>query len=444
MSEYEFTLPDVGEGVAEAEIEEWHVDVGTDVVRDQPLVSVLTDKATLDLSSPVTGTVVAIGAPAGQRLAVGSLLVRFETDPGAGRSPAGDGGAADARTSERMTDTSPAPEGADVEVPQPPAADAASRGSSPEAGADAGADAGAGVQGVRRSGPRRGERRVLTSPAVRRRALEAGVDLRLVPGSGPAERITREDLEAYLHAPPSGGHRTPDTTIDEVPVIGVRRMIAERMSLAKSRIPHITIVEEVDVTALEELRRALKERTREGRPPLTPLAFIALAVVRAVHHHPVVNARFDDERNVVERYGGVHIGVATQTDRGLVVPVVRHAETNSLWDMAAEIVRVSSAARSGHLSRGEMSGSTITITSLGALGGLITTPVINHPEVAIVGINKRQTRPVWDGATFVPRQMMNISCGFDHRVVDGWDAATFMQRVKEFLETPALLFMEGD
>jgi 2-oxoisovalerate dehydrogenase E2 component (dihydrolipoyl transacylase) len=266
-----------------------------------------------------------------------------------------------------------------------------------------------------------------------------------VAGSGPAGRITHEDIEAFVaHGPERarGGGLSPNNEIEDVKVIGLRRRIAEKMALAKARIPHITYVEEVDVTALEELRAAMNKEKHAERTRLTVLPFLMRAMVRAVREQPGINAVFDDEAGIVHRHGGVHIGIATQTPGGLMVPVVRHAEARDLRDCAAEVARLSEAARAGTASREELSGSTITITSLGAMGGVVTTPVINHPEVAIVGVNKIMVRPVWDGASFIPRKMMNLSSSFDHRVVDGWDAALFVQRLKTLLETPALIFVD--
>jgi 2-oxoisovalerate dehydrogenase E2 component (dihydrolipoyl transacylase) len=283
---------------------------------------------------------------------------------------------------------------------------------------------------------------------VRLRAQEAGIDLRQVPGTGPAGRITHEDIDAFLArgpqiAPTQAPGLFRNTTVEDIKVVGLRRRIAEKMAVAKSRIPHITYVEEIDVTALEELRAALNKSKRAEQPKLTLLPFLMRAMVKAIADQPNVNAIFDDEAGVVHQYGGVHIGIATQTPGGLMVPVVHHAEARDIWDCAAEVGRLADAAKTGTATREELSGSTITITSLGAMGGVVTTPVINHPEVAIVGVNKIMVRPVWDGSQFIPRKMMNLSSSFDHRVVDGWDAAVFIQRIKTLLETPALIFVEG-
>jgi 2-oxoisovalerate dehydrogenase E2 component (dihydrolipoyl transacylase) len=287
----------------------------------------------------------------------------------------------------------------------------------------------------------------LASPAVRQRARERGIDLRFVGGSGPAGRITHDDLDAYLANPsPGRNHATgryADTSQTETKVVGLRRKIAEKMTIAKSRIPHITYIDEVDVTDLEALRRTLNTSAAAERPKLTILPFLMQAMLIAIREMPQMNARFDDEAGIIHQSGGVHFGIATQTSNGLVVPVVRHGEALDIWEMAAEVSRVTSATRESRVGREALSGSTITITSLGALGGLATTPVINHPEVAIVGVNKIRTAPIWDGQQFRPRQVMNLSSSFDHRVIDGWDAALFVQRIKSLLETPALIFVEG-
>jgi 2-oxoisovalerate dehydrogenase E2 component (dihydrolipoyl transacylase) len=289
--------------------------------------------------------------------------------------------------------------------------------------------------------------RPLASPAVRLKAREAGVDLRRVAGSGPAGRITHEDLAAFLAAGPGApapvSGLAENNDVEEIRIVGLRRKIAEKMAISKSRIPHITYVEEVDVTELETLRATLNRDQRPGRPKLTVLPFLMRAMVKAVAEQPGLNALFDDEAGIVRRHGGVHIGIATQTPAGLVVAVVRHAEARDLWGCAGEVNRLADAARAGTATREELSGSTITITSLGAMGGVVTTPVINHPEVAIVGVNKMMMRPVWEGTGFVPRRMMNLSSSFDHRVVDGWDAAVFVQRLKTLLETPAMIFLDG-
>lgn len=298
--------------------------------------------------------------------------------------------------------------------------------------------------------PRPEGEKPLASPAVRLRAKEAGIDLRQVVGSGPAGRIGHEDIEAFLARGPqmakaSGLAR--NDAVEDIKVVGLRRKIAEKMTLSKSRIPHITYVEEIDVTALEELRAALNKEKRPAkagaeRPKLTLLPFLMRAMVRAIADQPQLNSLFDDEAGVIHQHGGIHIGIAAQTPSGLVVPVVKHAEARDIWECGAEVARLAEAAKSGTATRDELSGSTITITSLGAMGGVATTPVINHPEVAIIGVNKMMVRPVWDGTQFIPRKMMNLSSSFDHRVIDGWDAAVFIQRIKTLLETPALIFVD--
>jgi 2-oxoisovalerate dehydrogenase E2 component (dihydrolipoyl transacylase) len=279
---------------------------------------------------------------------------------------------------------------------------------------------------------------------VRRRARDAGIDLRQVRGSGPAGRIGHEDLDAFLRGatgPAKAGARGANTDIETVKVIGLRRRIAQKMADSKRRVAHFSYVEEVDVTALEELRASLNKQ--EDRPRLTLMPFLMLALVKAVAEFPDMNALYDDEAETIERHGGVHIGIATQTPAGLMVPVVRHCEARDLWDCAAEVRRLAEAARENRASRTELSGSTITITSLGALGGIVTTPVVNRPEVAIIGVNKQVVRPVWQDGQFVPRTMMNLSSSFDHRVIDGYVAAQFIQRIKVLLETPATIFMES-
>ena len=302
------------------------------------------------------------------------------------------------------------------------------------------------VPSARRGGaPRLEGERPLATPAVRLRAREAGIDLRQVPGTGPAGRITHDDLDAFLaHGPATA--RTPDyqakTSVIDVKVVGLRRKIAEKMTVANARIPHITYIEEIDVTALEQLRATLNGRKRPDQPKLTLLPFLMRAMVRAIAEQPSVNAHFDDETGVLHQHAGVHIGIAAQTPAGLMVPVVRHAEARDLWGCAAEVNRLAQAAKAGAATRDDLIGSTITVTSLGAMGGVASTPIINHPEVAILGVNKIMVRPIWDGSTFIPRKMMNLSSSFDHRVVDGWDAALFVQRIKVQLETPALIFME--
>jgi 2-oxoisovalerate dehydrogenase E2 component (dihydrolipoyl transacylase) len=432
VGEHTVKLPDVGEGVAEAEVVEWHVKVGDLVREDTVLAAVMTDKATVEIPSPVDGEIAWLGADVGDMVAVGSPLVRLKV---------ADGAAPEAEPDDRGGEPARDDEGARADQVDDEPADEAPREASP---AREPAPAG-------RAPMRAVAGKPLASPAVRLRAREAGVDLRQVAGSGPAGRITHDDLDAFIA---SGRTAAPATAsaaavmrenhdVDEIRLVGLRRRIAEKMALAKSRIPHITYVEEVDVTALEDLRRAMNDERHEGRAKLTVLPFLMRAMVKAIAEQPGVNAHFDEEAGIVRRFGGVHIGIATQTPGGLMVPVVRHAEARDIWGCASELARRAEAARDGSAGREELTGSTITITSLGAFGGVVTTPVINHPEVAIVGVNKIMTRPVWDGSRFVPRKMMNLSSSFDHRIVDGWDAALFVQRLKALLETPALIFVEG-
>jgi 2-oxoisovalerate dehydrogenase E2 component (dihydrolipoyl transacylase) len=435
MGEHIIKLPDVGEGVAEAELVEWHVKVGDLVREDSVLAAVMTDKATVEIPSPVDGEILWLGAEIGDTVAIGSPIVRLKVAGEGNVKPDAAGQTAKAEEPAKPAEAKPeAPPAAKPKVSEPvaKAAPVAVAPKIPER-----------VSGVLRP---EGEK-PLASPAIRLRAKEAGIDLRQVSGTGPAGRISHEDIEAFLARGPqvakaSGLAR--NDSVEDIKVIGLRRKIAEKMSLAKSRIPHITYVEEIDVTALEELRAALNKEKRKGveRPKLTLLPFLMRAMVKAIADQPNINALFDDEAGIVHQHGGVHIGIAAQTPSGLVVPVVKHAEARDLWDCAAELNRLAEAAKSGTASRDELSGSTITITSLGAMGGVATTPVINHPEVAIVGVNKMMVRPVWDGTQFIPRKMMNLSSSFDHRVVDGWDAAVFIQRIKALLETPALIFVD--
>ncbi|MBN9535380.1 MAG: 2-oxo acid dehydrogenase subunit E2 [Alphaproteobacteria bacterium] len=430
-------LPDVGEGVAEAELVEWHVTVGQSVLEDQILAAVMTDKATVEIPSPVAGTVIALGGEVGGMLAVGAELVRLEVAGEGNQEVAAAPREAAAPPAAQPLAAAPAPQ-----LPVPPPAPS----SSPAIAAAAPAPASRTATTRAPIGPPRppGEKPI-ASPAVRRRARDAGVDLRQVRGTGPAGRIDHDDLDAFLRAGsgPAKAARVANTEVETVKVIGLRRRIAQKMAEAKRRIAHFSYVEEVDMTALEELRASLNGEGRADRPRLTLLPFLMQALVKAVADFPEMNALYDDEAETIDRYGGVHIGIATQTPSGLMVPVVRHCETLSLWESAAEVARLAAAARDGQATRAELTGSTITITSLGALGGIVTTPVINRPEVAIIGINKQVVRPVWQGSQFVPRTMMNLSSSFDHRVIDGYVAARFVQRIKALLETPATLFLES-
>ena len=446
MGTHVIKLPDIGEGVAEAELIEWHVDVGDVVREDDVLAVVMTDKANIEVPSSVEGTVRKLGGEVGDTIAVGAELVRLEV-AGAGNV-----------TDEPVKD--------EARAASPPEPEVEAEGDVGERWKDAAGSASdedaqraLEARAAREAAPRRealirervrpvsaraGGEKPLASPSVRRRAREAGIDLRHVASSGPAGRIVHEDIDAYLEEGALGAKpasRQRKSSVKEIKVVGLRRRIAEKMALAKQKIPHITIVEEVDVDNLEDLRTELNNNYADTRPKLTLLPFMMKAIVEAVREQPEMNAHFDDEEGLIRQYGGVNIGIATQTPNGLMVPVVQHAEVNSLWDNAAEIERLAARAREGDLTREELTGSTISITSLGPLGAIATTPIINHPEVAIVGINKIAVRPWWDGQQFSPHKMMNISCSFDHRVIDGWNAAVFVQKLKSLIEKPAMLFV---
>ncbi|MDM9624836.1 dihydrolipoamide acetyltransferase family protein [Rhizobium sp. S152] len=419
MGEFVIRMPDVGEGVAEAEIVEWHVKPGDPVREDMVICAVMTDKATVEIPSPVTGTVTWLGAEIGDKLAVKSPMVRIET--GASDEDA----AASATTPPAVSETGKATSSAEPALPvEPKSKPNVTPAPQPQAPAE----------------------KPLASPAVRLFAREHGVDLRQVQGTGPAGRVLRENVEQFVVGAAAPSARTgaaKKTSTEEIKLTGLRRRIAERMSLSTSRIPHITYAEEIDMTALEELRTGMNRDRKPEQPKLTILPFLMRAIVKAVAEQPDLNATFNDDAGALTRHGAVHIGIATQTPGGLLVPVVRHSEARGIWDCAGEIIRLADAARAGTATRDELSGSTITISSLGALGGIVSTPVINHPEVAIIGVNKIAVRPVWDGTQFMPRKIMNLSSSFDHRIVDGWDAATFIQRIRVLLETPALIFIEG-
>ncbi|MGC8518272.1 MAG: dihydrolipoamide acetyltransferase family protein [Steroidobacteraceae bacterium] len=413
MSRYVFKLPDLGEGTVSAEIVSWHVKPGDTVEEEQVLVEVMTEKAAVEVPSPVGGRVISTTGEPGEMVAVGAELIVFETGAEQSSAPAPAAAAAPAAVA--------APAGARAPLPQVPPATA--RG------------------------------RVMASPANRRRAHEAGIDLQQVRGSGPQGRILREDLEVHLRsAPPAesagaarAGAAPPRASAltEEIKVIGLRRLIAQRMSEAKRNIPHFAYVEEIDVSELEGLRRHLNARLASGEPALTYLPFLVVALVRVLKDFPQCNAHYDAERGVIIRHRAVHVGVATQTPDGLKVPVVRNAEQRSLWGIAAEMRRVTEGARTNKATREELTGSTITLTSLGKLGGIVSTPIINAPEVAILGVNRAVDRPmVVDGAVAV-RRMMNLSSSFDHRFVDGYDAAAMIQAMKELLEHPAMIFMHA-
>jgi 2-oxoisovalerate dehydrogenase E2 component (dihydrolipoyl transacylase) len=438
-------MPDIGEGIAEVEIVEWRVKPGDNVVEDQILADVMTDKATVEIPSPVHGTVMALGGTVGQTLPVGAELIRLEIE-GVGNAPAqAVQAAASAPQPPRETATADVVEQAAAAapaamVPQPTRNAPPARSQPPSRPMR---EPAFGAPVLRAAGEK-----PLAAPAVRQRAWDMGIDLKYVGGSGPAGRIMHADLDAYVSGRQHGVHGGADTRYAElsgeeaVPVIGLRRRIAEKMQLAKRQIPHFTYVEEVDVTELETLRAQLNQRYGDERARLTILPLLMRAVVLSVRKFPQVNARFDDEAGVVTRFNPVHLGIATQTDSGLMVPVVRNAEARDPWESAQEVARLADAARNGRALREELSGSTITITSLGPLGGIVTTPVINHPEVAIVGVNRIVDRPMVRNGGLVARKMMNLSSSFDHRVIDGMDAAEFVQTIRGYLECPATLFVE--
>lgn len=394
MSEHIFKLPDLGEGTVESEIGEWFIKVGEFVEEETVVGTMMTDKAAVELASPVSGTVVKLAGEPGDVVAVGAALVIFETD-------------GEAASKEQA----PAPQ------PEPHKKDS-----------DSFSDV-----------------RVVTSPAIRRRAKEAGIDLSLVPGTGAGGRIQRKDFDNYLKSQATGTpvarSATPSTAVKEIKVIGLRRIIAERMTKAKQEIPHFAYVEEIDITELEALRKHLNKAKSDPSERLTLLPFLGLALVRALKEFPQCNSTYDKERNVLLQHEAVHLGVATQTPNGLKVPVVKHAEMKDIDGLAAEIRRVTQAARDNSAKKSELTGGTITITSLGKLGGIASTPVINMPEVGIIGVNRAVERPVVFNGQIAVRLMMNLSSSFDHRFVDGYDAAAMIQRVKEMFEHPATIFL---
>jgi 2-oxoisovalerate dehydrogenase E2 component (dihydrolipoyl transacylase) len=417
-------MPDIGEGIAEVELSQWHVKVGDLVVEDQVLADVMTDKAMVDIPSPVHGKVIALGGQPGEVMAVGSVLISIEVE--------GAGNLKESAAPAPVKEAPVAPK-AEAVVESKPAPAAASRPA-------------AVCQGPMVA--READERPLASPAVRKHALDLGIQLRLVRGSGPAGRVLHEDLEAYLaqgqsnaSAPVAAAYAQRNDE-EQIQVIGMRRKIAQRMQDATQRAAHFSYVEEIDVTAIEELRAHLNEKHGKDQPKLNVLPFIARAIVVALRDQPQINATYDDEAGVLTQHAPVHLGIAAQTPNGLMVPVVRHAEARSLWDSATEISRLANAARNGKASRDELSGSTITLTSLGALGGIVSTPVLNLPEVAIVGVNKIVERPMVVKGQVVIRKMMNLSSSFDHRVVDGMDAALFIQAIRGLIEQPATLFVE--
>ena len=431
MARFEFRLPDIGEGIAEAEVVAWHVKIGDTIAEDQGIADMMTDKATVEMESPVSGVVVSLAGEVGDMIPIGSTLVVIEVENNLEAAPASDhaelfealpsitaghgteeGQGFDRLSLDGAEDLSPLhfipephPDAVPIAIPQP--------------------------------GPQ-----ALASPAVRLRAKELGVDLAQV-NAREGGRIRHSDLDAYLsyHAAqgfaPAGLPRADEA----IKVIGMRRRIAENMAASKRHIPHFSYVEEIDVTELEDMRGDLNDN-RGNRPKLTMLPLMIVAICKAVPAFPMINARYDDEVGVVTRHGSIHLGMATQTDAGLMVPVIRDAQNLNVWQLAHEITRLAEAARSGKASSAELSGSTLTITSLGPLGGIATTPVINRPEIAIIGPNRIVERPVFRGDDIVRAKLMNLSISCDHRVVDGWDAASFVQEVRKYLETPVLLFAD--
>lgn len=404
MAKFEILMPDIGEGVTEAEIAEWNVKPGDQVREDDVLAAVMTDKATVEIPSPVDGIIISTSGNVGDVIAVGETIVTLEVSK-------------DQDTS-RQTGT----DGSGQPDPEPTSPQAEDQIAQPEKAAG----------------------RLLTAPAVRRRAAEAGVDLAEVTGSGPGGRITAADLDARINS-----QTQPEKTLqpeplsdefEEIKVVGLRRKIAEHMQTASQKIAHMTYVEEVDVTDLENLREGLNSvRISDTVPRLTILPFLMVAMIRALKENPKLNSHYDDDAGLIRQYQRVHLGMATQTPNGLLVPVIHNAEAFNLHELAAEIARLAEAAKSRSIDREELTGSTITLSSLGKMGGLMSTPIINAPEVAIVGVNKISVRQVWRDGGFVPRKIMNLSSTFDHRIVDGWDAATFIRKVKALIETPASL-----
>ena len=444
-------MPDIGEGIAEVELVGWHVKEGETVAEDQLLADVMTDKANVEIPSPVAGKVLKLGGEVGKTMAVGSELIRLEVE-GAGNvreaAPAQGAAKVDANAAgatalpPMQADAAPKP------TPVAPVQPALRSDDTPRVAPAQSRDAG---------------ERPIASPAVRRHAWDLGVELQFVQGSGPAGRIIHDDVDAHVarhdaSAPSlSAGPASSAPAVqgdtryverhdsEQIPVIGLRRRIAQKMQESKRRIPHFTYVEEIDVTELESLRAQLNAKYGARRGKLTMLSFIARAMIVALRDFPQINATYDDDGEgggTVTRHGAVHLGVAAQTDAGLLVPVVRHAEAKDLWAIGSEVARLADAARGGKASRDELTGSTITLTSLGALGGIVSTPVINHPEVAIVGVNRIVERAAIRAGAVVPRLTMNLSSSFDHRIVDGMDAARFIQSIRAMLESPALLFIE--
>ncbi|KQX19139.1 MULTISPECIES: dihydrolipoamide acetyltransferase family protein [unclassified Sphingomonas] len=425
MESFNFKLPDIGEGIAEAEIVAWHVAIGDVVEEDAPLADLMTDKATVEMTAPVGGKIVQLAGEVGESVAIGSILAVFAVESSAPDAPVPALTVKDSR------------QAAFIPAREPDAQEGPARG---EEGREASVCPPAETQQpLPLPHP---PARILASPAVRQRAKNLGVELAQVK-TVEGGRVRHADLDAFLSYNAGGGYRPaggarPDK---QIKVIGMRRRIAENMAASKRHIPHFTYVEEIDVTKLEELRADLNA-TRGAKPKITMLPLLILAICKTLPDFPMINARYDDEAGIVTRSGTVHLGMATQTDAGLMVPVIRNAESRNIWQLATEIVRLADAARTGKAKSEELSGSTLTITSLGPLGGIATTPVINRPEVAIIGPNKVVERPVFRDGMVVVAKLMNLSISCDHRVVDGWDAASYVQALKRLIETPALLFFD--
>ena len=428
MGDYVFKLPDIGEGVVEGEIVAWHVKVGDSIKEDDQIVDIMTDKATVTIPSPTGGIVTELSGEVGDMIAVGSALVTFSTDGSSSNNQAQNSPEPEVTLEPVIEEEKkPEPIAKEIKKPAPKPVELITESKI-----------------VASSG---GNTRILASPAVRRRARDADLDLSVVSGSGPAGRIRHADLDVYIAAggtvtgAPPTSYSTKRTDTNEIKVVGLRRKIAEQMVKSKFSIPHFSYFEEIDVTELEELRQMLNATRDNDQPKLTYLPFIMMALAKIMPNHKECNALYNDESNVVTQYSAVHLGIATQTDRGLFVPVVKHVEAMDIWQSASEMQRVSGAARNGTASLDDLSGSTFTITSLGRDGGLGATPIINHPEVSILGIHKAREMPVVKDGEIVVRRIMNVSSSFDHRIVDGANGAALVQALKRMLEYPALIFM---
>jgi 2-oxoisovalerate dehydrogenase E2 component (dihydrolipoyl transacylase) len=435
MARFTFRLPDIGEGIAEAEIVAWHVHVGDKVSEDQQVADMMTDKATVEMESPVSGIVLELAGEVGDQVPIGSALMVIETEEEGEEAPP-----ASPEVVEQVEAETPGVEEA-LESPSPIQGRGRGEGDSPQAPAP---ETKAPLPDPLPASREREKAQILASPAVRARAQDLGIDL---AGVKPAEgdRVRHADLDAFLRYGTPQGYHAPHASRaredEPIKVIGMRRRIAENMAASKRTIPHFTYVDEIDVTALEAMRADLNAN-RGARPKLTMLPFLIVAICRTIPDFPMINARYDDEAGVVTRHGRVHLGMATQTDAGLMVPVIRDAQDRNVWQLATEITRLAEAARTGKAKSEELSGSTLTVTSLGPLGGVATTPVINRPEVAIIGPNKIVERPIFQGDDIVRAKLMNLSISCDHRVVDGWDAASYVQALRKLLETPVLLFAD--